>query len=107
MDNQNKSKADRAPYIALAKQAGAQSVAVMHDVPKEACFHFNLYRLLNKKCGLHRPEKVPEMIIHAFYKNVDKPTEKEGFDKVYTVGLEHFAVDKDGVDLELLRSFLS
>jgi len=105
VDNQNKSKSDRAAYIALAKAAGAAALAIRYDVPKELCFHLNAYRLLNTSSELHRAEKVPAMIIHGFYKNVEEPKEAEGFEKVYRVGLEHFKFTDD-VDTSLMRSFL-
>lgn len=106
VDNQNRAKSDRAPYVALAKKAGASPVAVSYEVPKELCFHLNAYRMLHKTSDLHRAEKVPDMVIHAFYKNKEEPTTAEGFDQVHRVGLEHFAV-VGGADLSLLRSFLS
>lgn len=105
VDNQNKSKADRAPYIKLAKSAKAASIAVLYDVPKELCFHLNAYRALNTASHLHRPEKVPSMIIHSFYKNLERPQPAEGLEEVYRVGLEHFAI-AEGADTTLLRSFL-
>merc|ERR1711982_70145 len=95
VDNQNKSKADRAPYLGLAKAAGAAALAIRDDVPKELCFHLNAYRLLNTKSKLHRAEKVPAMIIHSFFKNVEEPKEAEGFEKVLRVGLEHFRLTED------------
>lgn len=105
VDNQNKARADRAPYLALAKAEGATALAVYFDVPKELCFHLNTYRMLNTKCELHRAEKVPALVIHAFYKSREVPTEKEGFSKVCTVGLQHFMPAGDA-DLGLLRQFL-
>jgi len=105
IDNQNKDSKTRAPYIAMAKAAKAQSIAIYYDVPKYFCFHLNNYRFLNTCTHLHRPERVPAMIIHGFFKNKVEPTLKEGFDKVYRVGLEHFRMESDA-DAALLRSFL-
>merc|ERR1712203_490401 len=83
VDNQNKTKADRAPYIELAKAAGAAPLAIRYDVPKELCFHLNAYRKVNTASALHRAEKVPAMIIHSFYKQAQEPTTAEGFEHVY------------------------
>jgi len=105
VDNQNKTKADRAPYLALAKKAGADCIAIRFDVPKDLCFHLNTYRKLNAKDDLHRAETVPSMVIHAFYKNVEEPDKKEGFAQVFRAGLEHFCL-RDDTDLSLMRSFL-
>eukprot|EP00403_Amphidinium_massartii_P025160 CAMPEP_0178396230 /NCGR_PEP_ID=MMETSP0689_2-20121128/13624_1 /TAXON_ID=160604 /ORGANISM="Amphidinium massartii, Strain CS-259" /LENGTH=542 /DNA_ID=CAMNT_0020016903 /DNA_START=39 /DNA_END=1667 /DNA_ORIENTATION=+ len=106
VDNQNKQVTDRAPYLALAKAVGAASIAIHYDVPKELCFHLNAYRMLNTSSELHRPEKVPSMVIHGFYKNVQAPKVSEGFSSVYRVGLEHFAVAAKDANLDLLRSFI-
>lgn len=116
VDNQNKTKADRAPYLALAKSVGAKAIAIRCDVPKEFCFHLNSYRMLHTSSALHRPEKVPSMVIHTFFKagtgakagglaNVDEPSEKEGFEHVYRLGLEHFKLTDDA-NVTLMRSFI-
>merc|ERR1712232_108733 len=105
VDNQNKGKSDRAPYLAKAKAVGATSIALRYDVPKELCFHLNAYRMLNTSSELHRAEKVPSMIIHTFYKNVEEPQVAEGFSKVYRLGLEHFELTGN-VNTSLMRSFI-
>mmetsp|Transcript_121682 Transcript_121682/g.192682 ORF Transcript_121682/g.192682 Transcript_121682/m.192682 type:complete len:403 (-) Transcript_121682:73-1281(-) len=105
VDNQNKAKADRAPYLALAKSANVPVIAIFYDVPKELCFHLNTYRMLHTSSALHRPERVPSMVIHSFYKALQKPEIQEGFSQVYRVGLENFDINHDDADLELLRCF--
>merc|ERR1712232_311919 len=92
VDNQNKGKADRAPYLTRAKAAGATAIALRYDVPKELCFHLDAYRMLDTSSELHRAEKVPPMIIHGFYKTIEEPKVAEGFSHVCRVGLEHFAL---------------
>jgi len=107
VDNQNTSPSDRAPYLALAKKYNASSIAVHIDVPKEMCFHLNSYRLLNPASKHHRDERVPDMVIHSFYKNVKLPTVSEGFAQTYRLGLEHFKIHESDADPKLLRTFLS
>lgn len=105
VDNQNKSIADRAPYLALAKSQNVAAIAIFYDVPKEFCFHMNKYRMLHKGSALHRPEKVPSMVIHSFYKSVQEPKKQEGFGEVYRIGLEHFDIDTKDANVALLRCF--
>lgn len=106
VDNQNTTRADRAPYLKLAQQMGIPAVALHYDVPKDLCFHLNAYRKLHTTSALYRDDKVPSMIIHTFYKNVHPPTEKEGFKQVHRVGLEQFVVNRADAKLDLLRAFL-
>jgi len=109
IDNQNKEANYRAPYIAMAKAAKAQAIAIYYDVPIELCFHLNEYRVLNTASDLHRADKVPGFVIHGFYKakreKKTEPTTKEGFAQVYRIGLEHFQLSSDA-DVPLMRSFL-
>jgi len=83
IDNQNKSPEDRKPFIELARKHGAKVRAVYFDVPKDFCFHANDYRAIY---GTEKRDKVPPMIIHAFYKNAVRP-EKE-VDEYYTFTLD-------------------
>mmetsp|Transcript_33245 Transcript_33245/g.76285 ORF Transcript_33245/g.76285 Transcript_33245/m.76285 type:complete len:494 (-) Transcript_33245:136-1617(-) len=104
VDNQNRSKEDRAAYVKMAKAKGAKCIGLLYDVPKPLCFHLNSYRMLNSAGEEHRDHKVPSMVIHSFYKFLEKPATAEGFDEVYTIGMEHFKL-KEGSDVQLLRSF--
>eukprot|EP00397_Hematodinium_sp_SG-2012_P036814 GEMP01039795.1.p1 GENE.GEMP01039795.1~~GEMP01039795.1.p1 ORF type:complete len:390 (+),score=94.85 GEMP01039795.1:78-1247(+) len=97
IDNQNKQVSDRAPYIALAKKYGAKVRALIVDVPKDYCFHANAYRSF-----ITPTDKVPSMIIHSFYKNLQKPTDKE-CDAIFQYSLEHLKV---GAGHEKIRLFL-
>jgi hypothetical protein len=42
------------------------------DVPKELCMHMNAFRGSNPRSV--DPRRVPDVVIHGFYKNVQKPT---------------------------------
>jgi len=116
IDCQNKDVATRAPFLAIAKEAKVETMAVVVELPKDLCFHLNAYRALDEKSDQHRKDKVPDMVIHSFYKNrklpkgADAPDdfvaqEDEGFDSVVTVGMEHFR-PAGNVDTAMLRRFL-
>ena len=111
IDNQNLAVADRAPYIAAARKAGVPCRALRFDVPKEFSFHMNEYRALNSDSTEHRakggkPERVPAMVIHGFYKNVKEPTVAEGLAEVATFTLDHFKLEGSDADKDLICSFL-
>lgn len=107
VDNQNRTRADRLPYLELAKAIGVAAIALQYDVPKELCFHLNSYRLLHAGSAFHRAEKVPSSVILKFFQTVHAPKEEEGFERIYRLGLEHFSIDEVGADMALLRGFLA
>lgn len=105
VDNQSRSAADRAPYIAAAQAAGVRCRAVRIDVPKDVCFHLNRYRSLNPRSEEHRgTDRVPPVVIHSFFKNVEEPTAAEGFDEVVRIGMQHFAFQGSSEDRQLMAS---
>lgn len=107
VDNQNKDRATRKAYIAAAKDAGVPARAVLLDVPKDFCFHLNCYRALNARSPEHRgADRVPSMVIHAYFKNSERPTVQEGFAEVAVVTLDHFVPRGSEDDIRLLKSFL-
>jgi bifunctional polynucleotide phosphatase/kinase len=108
IDNQNRAIADRAPYIKIAQQNNIPIRAIRIDMPKDLCFHLNEYRALNKSSNENRgDERVPDMVIHGFYKNVEEATKKEGFASVSTLGIEHLELQGTNKDIALIRSFLT
>ncbi|UZJ56614.1 hypothetical protein CBS101457_005934 [Exobasidium rhododendri] len=81
IDNTNRSKAIRAPYINLAKELKANIRCIYFDVPHELCVHNSLYRA---RAGLQPPEEerkvLPEIAFLSYFKNAEMPTKEEGFD---------------------------
>lgn len=107
VDNQNRDRATRKAYVDAAKAAGLPARAVLLDVPKELCFHLNAYRALNPSSPEHRgADRVPSMIIHAYFKSVDPPTPAEGFVKVVVASTAQFVPKGSAEDIALLKSFL-
>jgi hypothetical protein len=45
--------------------------------PVDLCFHANIFRAVNPAST--DPRRVPNMIIHAWFKQYEEPTEAEGF----------------------------
>lgn len=87
IDNQNVSVVDRKPYIEIAAKHGAKVRMVVFDVPKDYCFHANTYRKnLNPEI-----QQVPPMVIHSYYKNLQKPT-KEECSEIFTYTLENLQI---------------
>eukprot|EP00922_Rhytidocystis_sp_ex-Travisia-forbesii_P052360 GHVS01077673.1.p1 GENE.GHVS01077673.1~~GHVS01077673.1.p1 ORF type:complete len:132 (+),score=12.04 GHVS01077673.1:656-1051(+) len=108
IDNQNRDAKVRAPYLEIAKNHGCTTRAVHLDVSKELCFHLNAYRLINPRTPLHRAKRVPDMIIHSFFKNCVPPEISEGFEDVTKITTANFTPGPFGTDEEkkLFHSFL-
>jgi len=107
VDNQNRDRATRKLYVDAARAAGVPARAVLLDVPKDLCFHLNVYRSLNAASAEHRgPDRVPSMVIHSYFKSLEPPDVKEGFSEVVKLDISHFQPCGSAADVSLLRSFL-
>lgn len=53
------------------------------EIDKDTVFHLNTFRSYN----IWREEnrKVPSVVIHSFFKYLEKPTTNEGFERVETL----------------------
>jgi len=92
VDNQNKEKSIRKKYLDMAVKRGIKARAIFINYPKELCFHLNAYRMLNPRIEEHRKVKVPAMIIHSFYKYVEKPRIDEGLHEVIELTPDNFCL---------------
>jgi bifunctional polynucleotide phosphatase/kinase len=72
IDATNKDPETRRDWVQLARELAVPIRAVYVDIPKELSMHMNVFRGCNPKSA--DPRKVPDMIIHGFYKNAVKPT---------------------------------
>merc|ERR1712039_852868 len=107
VDNQNKAKATRKLYIDLAHKKGVTVRSVVMDFSKDMCFHLNAYRSLNDKSPEHRgTDRVPSMVIHSYFKTVERPKKEEGFAEVLVCGLAQFEPRGSPADIALLKSFI-
>ena len=80
VDNTNPASADRAPLIALGRQAGARVVAYVLLTPAREAAARNRARTA--------PERVPDVAVFVTAKRLQPPTPAEGFDAVFGVRAE-------------------
>jgi len=84
IDNTNRDAKTRKNFIDMAKEYKVPARCIWLDIEKEESFHCNAFRGAN---GNTYGEKrsVPDMVIHAYYKNMVEPTKKEGFSEVNVI----------------------
>jgi predicted kinase len=80
VDNTNPRAADRAPLIALGRQAGARVVAYVLQTPVREAAARNRAR--------EGPARVPSVAVFVTAKRLEPPTAAEGFDAVHLVRAE-------------------
>ena len=83
IDNTNRDKGQRSEWIKLAKTNGYRTIALRIDVTKDESFALNYLRRINP-FRTHISKKVPDMVIHSFFKYVEEPESPE-FDEVYHI----------------------
>lgn len=77
VDNTNPSPQDRAPLIALAREAGVPARAIWLDVPLETC--------LSRNAAREGRTRVPVQGVLATSRALTPPTAEEGFDRIDVV----------------------
>ncbi len=77
VDNTNPTIADRAGYIALAKEAAYRVSGYFFETPPQECARRN--------AGRAEAERVPPGAIWGTHKRLQGPTFAEGFDALYAV----------------------
>lgn len=75
IDATNKTKEDRAEFVAIAYKYGVDCEAIFFNLPLEKC----------KQNNLLRSRQVPERVIDNQFKRLEEPTFSEGFSYI-----EHF-----------------
>eukprot|EP00916_Digyalum_oweni_P019213 GHVL01031991.1.p1 GENE.GHVL01031991.1~~GHVL01031991.1.p1 ORF type:complete len:251 (-),score=60.40 GHVL01031991.1:32-784(-) len=103
VDNQNKDMSNRLEFIKLAKEKGVSCRAIQMDLPKDMAFHLNAYRMLNPLAPTNK-DKVPDLIIHSFYKNLHPPQLSEGFSSIIKIKKENFEPEPP-YNEKLLKSY--
>jgi bifunctional polynucleotide phosphatase/kinase len=76
VDSTNRDKATRAAYIAIAKEAGARVHCLHFERSKALAMHCNAYR------GLMGGTRLPDVVLHSYFKYEEPPSFEEGFDRV-------------------------
>lgn len=79
VDNCSATKEARKKFIDIAKKYDRSVACIFINVPKAISLHMNAYR--SQTSDKH----VPDIAIHKFYKNLEEPTEAEGFAEVLNI----------------------
>jgi bifunctional polynucleotide phosphatase/kinase len=74
----------RSRYTKIAKEFKVPIRCFFFDLEKPICMHNNKQRKINEH-RTHLSKKVGDVIIHTFFKRVQKPTTDEGFSEVKTI----------------------
>lgn len=77
VDNTHGKISSRKQYLEIAKKHNKKVLAVEFNITKEQCLF-----LVNYRCKVNKKIKLPDVAIHAYYKNYEPPTKEEGFDKI-------------------------
>lgn len=77
VDNTHGKISSRKQYLELAKKHNKKVLAIEFNITKEQCLF-----LVNYRCKVNKKIKLPDVAIHAYYKNYEPPTTEEGFDKI-------------------------
>jgi len=84
IDNTNPDADTRKRYTSIAAEKGVPIRCFFFDFAKDICMHNNKQRKTNEH-RQHLSKKVGDVIIHTFYKKLEKPTTAEGFSEVKTI----------------------
>jgi bifunctional polynucleotide phosphatase/kinase len=84
IDNTNPGKQIRSEYLKIAKQHGYTVRCFFFNMTKDAAFHLNELRNVNKH-RKHLSGVVPDMPIHKWFKDLEVPSKGEGFEAVEEV----------------------
>ena len=96
IDSANMAAGVRSTYVEVAKAAGV-SIRCFHlDTDKKTCLHNNVQRD-NNKHRQHIGKSVTSAAVHTFFKNLTKPSVKEGFKSVHKIEFiaDDFSNEKD------------
>jgi bifunctional polynucleotide phosphatase/kinase len=94
IDNTNPDKDTRARYTSIAKEKGVPIRCFFFDIEKPVSMHNNKQRKTNPH-RKHLSKKVGDVIIHTWYKKLQKPTKAEGFSEVKTIKFTPGPFDND------------
>jgi len=86
VDNTNRDVKTRKEYIDIAKDQGVPCRCVWIKSTKEESFHLNALRgAVGINADGDENRSVPDVVIHAFYKNMTEPEVSEGFNEVLEI----------------------
>ena len=79
VDNTHGKISTRKQYLEIAKKYKKNVLGIEFNITKEQCLF-----LVNYRCKVNKKIKLPDVAIHAYYKNYESPTKEEGFEKIKT-----------------------
>ena len=77
IDNTNGKKSSRAQYLEIVKKYNKKVLCINMNVSKEQSMF-----LVNYRCKIDKKIKYPDVVIHTYFKNYEKPSLEEGFYKI-------------------------
>ena len=81
IDNTHSNVKSREPYLKLAKKYNEKVLCIFIDINKEQSMFLNNFR-----CKLTKKIKLPDVVIHTFFKKFEAPLKKEGIEKIIKKG---------------------
>lgn len=87
VDNQNHKADVRQRYISIAKELGVPVRVFLFDIPKDVCMHNNNQRKVNPH-QQHSSKAVSKVIIHTYFKQLERPKESEGIAEVVEINFQ-------------------
>ena len=77
IDNTHGKISSRKQYLEIAKKHNKKVLAIEFSITKEQCLF-----LVNYRCKVNKRIKLPDVAIHAYYKNYESPSKEEGINEI-------------------------
>jgi bifunctional polynucleotide phosphatase/kinase len=85
IDNTNRTIESREVWISLIKESkvNIDINCIFINIEKHICFHLNMFRKLTTN------KNIPDIVIHAYFKQLEEPDYDEGFDNIYEINYSY------------------
>ena len=81
IDNTHSNVKSREPYLEMAKKYNEKVLCIFIDINKEQSMFLNNFR-----CKLTKKIKLPDVVVHTFFKKFEPPLKKEGIEQIIKKG---------------------
>lgn len=102
IDNTNRFIKNRKIWIDIGKKYNLPIRCFYFNNSKDLIFHLNMFRHLTDSTRI----KIPTMVIHSYYKQLELPLISEGFNELVTIRFSLFLSNDDLHLTNLIKSFL-